>query len=77
MPVFDGASGLPLSVAAVEAALQHVVDSTPRTPPDAPPSLAVLTTAERDTWARAREELAAASPANRESLQRIDGALPH
>jgi carnitine O-palmitoyltransferase 2 len=61
----------------MEAALQHVVDSTPRAPAGAPPSLAVLTTADRDTWARAREELAAASPANRESLVCVDGALFH
>ena len=37
-----------------------MVDSTPSTLWSAgPPSLAVLTTAERDTWARAREELMA------------------
>jgi carnitine O-palmitoyltransferase 2 len=74
VPIFEPTTGQPLSVSALEKALQAVVDGSPPTAADAPPSLAVLTTADRDTWAGARAELAAHSATNVASLESIDNA---
>lgn len=74
VPVVDEKSGRPLSVAALERALQQVVDQSA---PSAKASLAVLTTAERDAWAGWRADLEAHSPVNRTSLAAIDDALFH
>lgn len=78
VPVVDERTRRPLSVAALEVMLQRVVDETPSAPPaSAPPSLAVLTTVERDRWARVRAELEAHSDANRASLAALDDSLFH
>ena len=81
LPVFDAATGEPLSVEALEDALRAICEASPKA--SAPsllskgssPSLAVLTTCERDEWARLRASLEAHAPANRASLGRIDDAL--
>ena len=81
--VLDAKTGAPLSVSALETALQKVVDATPMSKPPGPltsgsaPSLAVLTTADRDTWARLRADLESHTSANRRSLAAIDDALFH
>ena len=77
VPVLDEATGLPLSVPAIEAALQRVCDESAADAAagSGPPSLAVLTAAERDSWARWRAQLASHAPVNRASLSSIDDAL--
>ena len=75
LPIFDEASGSLLSVSSIEEALREICEQT--APPNgrASPSLAVLTTADRDTWARLRADLESHSPANVSSLGAIDDAL--
>lgn len=70
-------TGAPLPVASIEAALHAVIQGTPLTRADSPPSLAALTTADRDTWAAARTKLLAYSDANAASLGYIDDAMFH
>lgn len=70
------ASGRPLPLEAVEAALRHVVDSSPAAAPPSP-SVAALTTAGRDRWAERREELRVASEQNAAALATVDSALFH
>lgn len=78
VPVIDSATGLPLSVRAIEGALQAVIDGTPDgNEMPSPPSLAVLTTTDRDVWAVTRKVLAEHSEVNAESLSEIDDALFH
>ena len=68
----DAITGKPLSVVALEAALQEVIDNTPVTATT--PSVAALTAGDRDNWAIAREKLAACNP---NSLAAVDEALFH
>jgi hypothetical protein len=75
--LLDAVTGAPLPVALIEAALHAVIKGTPPTRADSPPSLAALTTADRDTWADARAKLLAHSAANVSSLGCIDDALFH
>lgn len=85
VPVLD-AAGDPLSVRALEGMLQTVCDATDaasatasaRSDRDvATPSLAALTTLERDSWADARAALASHSPLNAASLAVLDDSLFH
>ena len=75
--LLDAVTGAPLPVASIEAALHAVIKGTPPTTADSPPSLAALTTADRDTWAAARTKLMAHSAANVSSLGCIDDAMFH
>ena len=81
MPVLD-AAGVPLSVLALEESLERVCSDTPssHSPSSsaAPaPSLAALTTMDRDSWADTRALLAAHRPINAASLATLDDALFH
>ena len=84
LPVFDASTGEPLTVEQIEMALQTICDATPSSgaasgslssAASSPPSLAVLTTCERDEWARLRARLEAHSAANVTSLEAIDDAI--
>ena len=77
--IVDTATGRPLSVPMLERQLQYVVEHAPctATPSNEPPPLSVLTTDDRDVWAKARQELVAASPVNAANMRAIDDALVH
>lgn len=76
VPFRHAASGRLLSIAALEAALEHVCrQSDARAAEGGRVSLAALTTADRDTWADARAALEKHSPANCAALASIDDAL--
>lgn len=74
VPVLD-AAGAPLSVAALEASLDVVCNSSPSAV--SAPSLAALTTMDRDAWADSRASLSAHHPTNAASLAALDDALFH
>jgi hypothetical protein len=79
VPVVDAGTGAPLSVECIEKALQQVCDASPEdsSAEGAAPSVAVLTTADRDKWAAWRAEIVAHSSSNTASLASIDEALFH
>ncbi len=71
-------AGAPLSVSAIEQSLRRVVEATPAPRAERPaPSLAALTSADRDSWAAARRELEAASEQNVASFGVVESALFH
>ncbi|KAF9969969.1 Carnitine O-acetyltransferase mitochondrial [Actinomortierella ambigua] len=69
-----GPNGERVSTKAIEQQLRHVVDAV-NTTQERQPAIGVLTSENRDTWAKARQTLLGLSPLNHASLATIDSAL--
>ncbi|KAF9429658.1 Carnitine O-acetyltransferase mitochondrial [Podila epigama] len=69
-----GPNGERVSVQAIEQQLRHVVDAV-NTTAEKQPAVGVLTSENRDTWAKARQTLLGLSPLNHASLAAIDNSL--
>ncbi|KAG0228524.1 Carnitine O-acetyltransferase mitochondrial [Actinomortierella wolfii] len=69
-----GPNGERVSTKAIEQQLRNVVDAVNNTQ-ERQPAVGVLTSENRDTWAKARQTLLGLSPLNHASLATIDNAL--
>ncbi|OAQ27852.1 acyltransferase ChoActase/COT/CPT [Linnemannia elongata AG-77] len=71
-----GPQGERVSVKAIEQQLRNVVEAVNNTPAqEQQPAVGVLTSENRDTWAKARQTLLGLSPLNHASLASIDQSL--